>query len=127
MRAHSAKTAQRKRTRVPHSTSYELSYETSTIIVVLLLLFLYPVGIILMWAWMHSWPTWLKFLITLPLFLGVLAFFAALLFVGSFIGKMRFENMMQQRSHGNWYYQQTISPTPLPITLTPTQNTSGTY
>jgi len=44
--------------------------ETKTIITVLVLLFAYPAGIILMWAW-ASWPKWVKFLITLPIILSV--------------------------------------------------------
>jgi hypothetical protein len=58
--------------------SDDLSYETKTIIVILLLLFILPAGIVLMWIWM-KWPTWLKVLVTIIPFL--FTFFIAL-FVG---------------------------------------------
>jgi len=43
----------------------DLSNDTKAIITILLILFLPPVGVIVMWAWMKSWPTWLKILLTL--------------------------------------------------------------
>jgi hypothetical protein len=47
----------------------QMSEDTKAIIVILLLLFVYPIGLILMWAWMKSWPTWLKIIISLPIIL----------------------------------------------------------
>ena len=44
---------------------------TITIITVLVLLFAYPIGIILMWV-AAKWPKWIKFLVTLPIFLVIL-------------------------------------------------------
>lgn len=45
-----------------------MSQDTKMIIVILLLVFFMPVGIILMWLWM-TWPKWVKILITLiPIF-----------------------------------------------------------
>lgn len=35
------------------------------IAVVLLLVFIYPLGLIFMWMWMKAWPKWLKWLLTL--------------------------------------------------------------
>ena len=70
----------------PHTSSQQLndgmSYETKTIIVVLLFLFFYPAGVILMWIWM-KWPTWVKILLTILPFLFA---FLILLFVFAVLG-----------------------------------------
>lgn len=50
-----------------------MSYDTKTIIVILLLVFVYPLGLVFMLMWM-KWPTWVKVLIALPVGLIVLAF-----------------------------------------------------
>lgn len=56
-----------------------LSDDAKTIIVVLLLVFAFPVGLILMWLW-TEWPKWVKWLLSLilitPLVLMLLFFFA---------------------------------------------------
>ncbi len=49
-----------------------LSENTKTLIVILLLIFAYPVGIILMLVWM-KWPWWIKLLVALPTTLVFLA------------------------------------------------------
>ncbi|MFZ2152871.1 MAG: hypothetical protein WAV41_02325 [Microgenomates group bacterium] len=49
-----------------------LSEDTKTIIVVLLLILVYPVGLILMFVWM-KWPMWVKLLVALPTSLIFLA------------------------------------------------------
>lgn len=56
------------------SPAPELSYDTKTVLVVLLLVTVYPVGILLMFIWM-KWPVWLKILIAVPVALMLLAFF----------------------------------------------------
>lgn len=53
----------------------EISYDTQIIVTVLLLIFVYPLGIIFMWAWMRNWPIWLKIIITLPVFVFLLSVF----------------------------------------------------
>lgn len=53
-----------------------LSYDTKTIIVVLTLILVYPVGLILMFLWM-KWPKWVKIIISLPVLLFVLIFLGA--------------------------------------------------
>jgi len=57
----------------------ELNYDTKTLLTVLLLVLVYPVGLVLMLMWM-KWPGWLKFLIGLPVFLIVVIFGLGLLF-----------------------------------------------
>jgi len=42
-----------------------MSYDTKTVIVVLCLIFAYPIGLILMFAWM-KWPMIVKLLVTIP-------------------------------------------------------------
>ncbi len=53
------------------------SDDTRTIVTVLLLIFAFPVGIIVMLAWTR-WPDWLKLLITIPVVIGVIAVIIAL-------------------------------------------------
>ena len=61
---------------VKRSTSNsEISYDTQMIVTVLLLIFVYPLGVIFMWAWMRNWPLWLKIIITLPVFAFLLCMF----------------------------------------------------
>lgn len=50
------------------------SQDTRTVITILLLIFVYPVGVILMWFW-SRWKTWVKILITVPLILIPVAIF----------------------------------------------------
>jgi hypothetical protein len=59
-----------------------ISEDTKTIIVVLLLIFAYPVGLVFMFLWM-KWQTWVKVLVLTPIFLSILAF---LMTIGLFIG-----------------------------------------
>lgn len=57
----------------------KLSYDTQTLLTVLLLVTIYPVGLVLMFRWM-KWPTWLKVLILSPVILLVgLSFIVILL------------------------------------------------
>lgn len=49
-----------------------MSEDTKTLIVVLLLIFAYPIGLIMMFVWM-KWPWWVKLLVALPVTLVVLA------------------------------------------------------
>lgn len=44
----------------------ELSYDAKTIIVILTLILVYPVGVVLMLMWM-DWNKWLKILLAIPL------------------------------------------------------------
>ena len=46
------KEAPQKAPRSEETSTASISYETQMIIVVLLLLFVYPIGLIFMWAWM---------------------------------------------------------------------------
>jgi len=50
-----------------------MSYDTKTIITVLALIFVFPVGLILMFVWM-KWPWWVKLIIGFPVALVGLAF-----------------------------------------------------
>ncbi len=67
----------------PQMNNQGMSYQTKTIIVVLLLLFAYPLGVIFMFLWM-KWPKWVKILITLGLFiiaLPIIGIIAAVILV----------------------------------------------
>lgn len=54
-----------------------LTNDSKTIITVLLLILVYPIGLILVYVWM-KWKMWIKLLVSLPLLLGLLIFFSAL-------------------------------------------------
>lgn len=56
-------------THIPQKSG--ISEGTKALITVLLLIFMYPVGIVVMWAW-PRWMGWVKVLVTLPLIIGVL-------------------------------------------------------
>lgn len=119
-----SRTPQRVKKAVPEkalSKAYEseLSYETQVVIVILLLLFFYPVGIVLMWAWMRSWPLWVKLLISLPLLFGILAFFGLMVLFGSILSHAR----LQQERPSIQHYLLTPAPT-LPTTITPSANSA---
>lgn len=60
----------------PEIKTEEHNNGTKTIVTVLVLLFAYPVGLILMWFW-AKWPKWVKFLVTLPIILAILGIIAA--------------------------------------------------
>lgn len=55
-----------------------MSKDTKTIITVLLLIFVFPVGFILMWVW-TKWPAWVKIIISLPIIIAIVGIFAAVL------------------------------------------------
>lgn len=55
------------------------SNDTRTIVTVLLLIFLFPIGFIVMWVW-PKWPSWVKIIISLPIVLFFVGIFAAALF-----------------------------------------------
>lgn len=48
--------------------NHDTHKDTKTLIAVILLIFLYPVGLLVMWFW-TSWKKWIKILITLPIVL----------------------------------------------------------
>lgn len=54
----------------------ELSYDTKTLIVLVLLFVLYPVGLILMFKWMN-WKNWIKWIIALPVLFIILGIILA--------------------------------------------------
>lgn len=53
------------------ATNNGMSYDTKVIVTVLLLIFVFPIGLITMWMWM-KWPTWVKVILSLVLVLPVL-------------------------------------------------------
>lgn len=75
------------------STKQEgLSYDAKTIIVILLLLVIYPVGLILMLVWM-KWPIWVKLLVSLPLSILIIIFLVAII---STAGSDRIQNSLKE-------------------------------
>lgn len=79
----------------------KVSYDTRTIVTVLLLLFVYPIGVIFMWAWMNDWPVWLKVIITLPVLVFIFAVFSIM-----FILKSAIRNVTDNRA---WILEQSKS------------------
>ena len=112
----------------------DMSYETKMIIVIVLLLFVYPIGLILMWVWMDKWPVWLKIVLSLPVALAVLAIFVgfsiAALILRSAVTNRDFQNNMRQYMQQRYQYEQSltpaptneifVTPTPAPTDITPT-------
>jgi len=64
-----------------------MSQDTKTIIVVILLVLVYPIGVILMFAWMKKWSWWVKLLAMMPIILVIVVFF-----VGAFIPTLSLKN-----------------------------------
>ncbi len=56
------------------------SQDTRTIVTVLLLIFIFPVGFLLMWFW-SKWKVWIKVLVSVPLVLFSLLVIPAILLV----------------------------------------------
>lgn len=69
-----------------------ISEDTKTLITVLLLIFVFPIGIILMWVWM-KWTVWVKILLTiiaiipLIIIIGAVSAFLLLLIIPTDINK----------------------------------------
>ena len=57
---------------VPTQTNTGMSHDKKTIITVILLIFFYPIGLILMFVWMKNWPRWAKVVISLPVIIAVI-------------------------------------------------------
>lgn len=123
-RSSRAQNARTTRTKSPE----EISYETKLTIVILLLLFVYPLGLVFMWVWMRNWPVWLKIVISLPLVLGVLALFTGMFFIALLIRNAttsrNFPNRMwEYRRQYMWNQNaptQQNMMTPQPTDITPT-------
>ncbi len=104
--------------RKPHVTSSQgPTYDTLMIVTILLLLFVYPIGIIFMWAWMKTWPTWLKLVISAPFVIAITFLIIVSFIVGSIIHnnlnkaaieERRIERMQQRIPH----MQLSVTPTP---------------
>lgn len=79
------------------SSTASPSNDTKIIIVILLLLFAYPLGLIFMWGWMKNWPIWLKVVLSVPLILAILFIVAAFSFIGNAIHNRRYDNSYQRK------------------------------
>ena len=113
----------------------EISYETKLTIVILLLLFVYPLGLVFMWVWMKNWPLWLRLLISLPLALGVIGIFFGIFAISLILRHIATDKNFQYQMHEyqKQYQQYQLSPVPSEE-VTPTQeanpttdNNGGTY
>ncbi|MDE2025358.1 MAG: hypothetical protein KGJ07_02615 [Patescibacteria group bacterium] len=121
-RKKSSKARQHKTVQKPHiSSSMGPTYDTQMIITILLLLFVYPLGLIFMWAWMRTWPLWLKIVISLPFALSIFVIILMLLVVGSLVRNGRFDRMMYEQQYRRQMMQQQL------WNITPTPATNNTY
>lgn len=103
--------------RKPHVTSsHGPTYDTLMIVTILLLLFVYPIGIIFMWAWMKTWPTWLKIVISAPFVIAITFLIIVSFIVGSIIHRGLNRAMVQERRIEIMKQQ---APS-MPISVTPT-------
>lgn len=87
----------------------ELNYDTKTLITVITLVTVYPVGLILMFAWM-KWRAMIKFLVLLPLLIGMLVPILMLVMAGSLFLKMG-ENLTKPETIREFRQMIEISPT----------------
>jgi hypothetical protein len=87
------------------------SYDTKMIITIILLLFAYPIGLICMWAWMRTWPSWLKIVITLPLLISVFFMMVVFYAVGHVLKDARMQRVLYQRQMMQDNFQYFTSPT----------------
>lgn len=112
------KTARKSKViRRPHITSsHGPTYDTLMIVTILLLLFVYPIGIIFMWAWMKTWPTWLKAVISAPFIIAITFLIIVSFIVGSIIHRGLNKAIVEE--HRIERMQQI--PTNMPISVTPT-------
>lgn len=78
----------------PPVSAPEVNQNTRLIVVVILLIFVYPIGVIMMWQWMRYWPWWVKLLITLPLIAAVVAI------VLFFVIRLEDPNKILEKSQG---------------------------
>lgn len=60
--------------------SQGMSEDTKSIITVLLLIFVYPIGLIFMWFWTR-WPRWVKIILSLPIILAIIGIVAAIFLI----------------------------------------------
>ena len=66
---------------IPSNPSSEgMSYNTKVLITVLLLIFVYPVGLIFMWMWMR-WKVWVKLLISFLVIIPLIIIFSGIFLV----------------------------------------------
>src|SRR5579859_4879128 len=116
------KTATARKTKAPKPVVYSSmgpTYDTQMIVTILLLLFVYPLGLVFMWAWMRNWPIWLKIVISLPFILALSFIIFMLLAVGSFVKDGRFERMMYEQQYRQMMQQRqqqmmwSLTPTPV--------------
>lgn len=59
----------------PVQDNESISKDTQAIITVILLVFMYPIGFIVMWVW-TEWPIWLRLLLSIPVILLIIFLFA---------------------------------------------------
>lgn len=60
---------------IPVAPQANSSLDTKSIVTILLLLFFFPLGVILMW-FLTKWPVWLKLIITIPVTLAIIGILA---------------------------------------------------
>jgi ABC-type spermidine/putrescine transport system permease subunit I len=70
-----------------------MSADTKTLVTIICLICVYPVGLILMWLWM-KWKLWVKFLVTVPVVLTLLIIIGA--FVIGFLAVFNPQGAFQQ-------------------------------
>ena len=87
----------------------ELSYDTKTLITVITLVTVYPVGLILMFAWM-KWRSMIKFLILLPFIIGMMVPILLVVMAGAIFLKMG-ENLTKPETIREFRQMIEVTPT----------------
>lgn len=94
--------------------------DSNTILVILLLIFAFPIGIVLMWILMKHWPKWMKWVITAPMIIIPILYillFSVLFFVIRPSEQLQKAEETRQKSEQiKEYYNTQLSLTPTPAT-----------
>ena len=85
-------------TPVQAASSGQIKDRSST--VALALVWIYPIGVILMWLWMKSWGKGIKVLVTIPVIIALIGFISAI-FITSINPTAKLEKARQQYEGGN--------------------------
>lgn len=86
--------------------SSDETINTQMAVIILLLVFIYPIGIILVWILMKKWQTWLKVILSMPIALALIAICLAFLMI--------FVNPSKNLEKAKQYQKMNI-PTVIPI------------
>ncbi len=121
------KIVKKERAQEVKNENWDLSYDTKTLITVLMLVTVYPVGLVLMLVWM-KWNKWVKFLVALPFLFVLLAsiFMFWMLMLVTVKGmfrpnrRVRTFDMIRERVKKEMVVSPTVEVSPTQMMISPT-------